>query len=95
MDYLTAPAVMKNQATIVIFSSFPVNGCLLWVVVVLTSLTSTPHPVIVHKDYIRVLLHSHYTTVTKWGVLLKHPSCHQMLIGDACLVLSENKGTLI
>ena len=34
----------------------------------------TPHPVIVtiidNKDHIRVLLYSHYTTITGWGVLL-------------------------
>ena len=34
----------------------------------------TPHPVIVtimdNKDYIRVLLYSHYTTISGWGVLL-------------------------
>ena len=35
----------------------------------------TPHPVIVtimdNKDYIRVLLYSYYTTITRWGVLLR------------------------
>ena len=35
----------------------------------------TPHPVIViirdNKDYIRVLVYSHYTTITGWGVLLR------------------------
>ena len=36
-----------------------------------------PHPVIVtirdHSNYIRVLLYSYYTTITGWGVLLRHP----------------------
>ena len=39
-----------------------------------TLLRWTPQPVIVtirdDKDYIRVLLHSYYTTMTGWGVLL-------------------------
>ena len=34
----------------------------------------TPHPVIVtimdDKEYIRVLLYSHFTIITGWGVLL-------------------------
>ena len=36
----------------------------------------TRHPVIVsirdNRDYIRVLLYSHYTTFTGWGILLKY-----------------------
>ena len=36
----------------------------------------TPHAVIVtmrdNRDYIRVLLYSYYTTITGWGVLLRH-----------------------
>ena len=35
----------------------------------------TPHPVIVttrdKRDYIRVLLYSHYRTITGWGALLR------------------------
>ena len=42
-----------------------------------TSFWWTPHPVIVtirdNRDYIRVLLYSYYTTITGWGVLLRHP----------------------
>ena len=36
----------------------------------------TPHPVTVtvraNKDYMRVLFYSYYTTITRWGVLLRH-----------------------
>ena len=36
----------------------------------------TPHPVIGtirdSRDYIRALLHSYYTTITEWGVLLRY-----------------------
>ena len=43
-------------------------------------LRRTPHPVIVtirdNQDYIRVLLHSYYTTITGWGVLLRYTLNH-------------------
>ena len=45
----------------------------------------TPHPVIVtvmdNRDYIRVLLYSYYTTITGWGVLLRHAAVLGLLCG--------------
>ena len=63
------------------------------------TLGGPPHPVIVtirgNRDYIRVLLYSHYTTITGWGVLLMktfHPtSAGAPAPGLVLVVLSSNK----
>ena len=47
------------------------------------NLGGPPHPVIVairdSEDYTKVVLYSHYTTITGWGVLLtKNDACNEL-----------------
>ena len=48
------------------------------------SWTPRPVPITDNKDYIRVLLYSHYTTITGWGFLLtdRYPTISGLSLGN-------------